>query len=135
MDKLLILAIALLVALPGLAWAADGATETQTLEGEYVWKRQDKDISGPLKAIFEATGEASWNVAFHFTFEDEEHVYEGTATGSLTDGPLAGEVMTDGDEPRPFSFTGEFVNGSFEGTHSGMRDGETHRTGTLSLSR
>lgn len=110
------------------------STEPQTFEGEYVWQRQDKDIKGPLHAEFESTGENTWNVSFRFTFEEEEHVYAGTAEGSL-DGEISGKVLSDGDEPRPFEFEGKFVDGKFEGTHWAMQDGEKRDTGILTLGR
>ena len=130
-TALLLLALLTLLAVPSLM-----AAESQTLEGEFVWERSDKNYSGPLKAIFEPTEEeGTWNVAFHFTFEEKAHVYSGTAKGNLKDGELSGEVMTDDDEPAPFLFEGQFDNGKFKGTHAGIRDGEKRPTGTLSLSR
>jgi hypothetical protein len=121
---------ALLVAVPSLL-----ATNTQTLQGEFVWERSDKSISGDLEAVFEPTGDATWNVSFHFTFDEKDHVYSGTAEGSLTEGELLGHVMTDGEEPSPFEFKGTFADGSFTGTHMGFRDGEAEPTGTMTLSR
>ncbi|MEM8933059.1 MAG: hypothetical protein AAGE94_17870 [Acidobacteriota bacterium] len=130
----LLLILGLLIAPCAMAGDEAASADAQTLEGEYIWKRQDKDISGALKAVFEPTGESTWNVAFYFQFEDEDHIYKGTAEGSLTDGELKGDVMTDGDEPRPFYFSGEFVDGNFNGTHWGMRDnGDRADTGTMSL--
>lgn len=123
-------ALAALLTVPSLL-----ATETQTLQGEFVWERSDKNIPGALEAVFESTGEATWDVSFHFTFDDKDHVYAGTAEGSLTEGPLHGRVMTDGEEPSPFEFEGTFAEGSFQGTHAGFRDGERELTGTMTLSR
>lgn len=125
----------LLVAVPSLLATETQTTETQTLQGEFIWERSDKNTSGPLRAVFESTGEATWNVAFHFTFDDKKHVYAGTAEGSLTEGKLHGRVMTDGEEPSPFEFEGTFAEGSFEGTHASLREGEPRPTGTITLSR
>ncbi len=111
------------------------ADESQTLKGEFVWERSDRDITGDLKAVFEPTGDSAWNVSFHFTFEEKQHVYSGTAEGSLTDGELKGKVMSDGEEPKPFEFEGTSADGSFQGTHTGFRQGERSPTGTLTLSR
>ena len=109
------------------------AGESQTLKGDFIWERSDEQITGELKAIFEPTGDSAWNVSFHFTFEEKQHVYSGTAEGSLTDGALKGKVMSDGEKPQPFEFEGTFAEGSFEGTHTGFRQGERNPTGTLTL--
>lgn len=111
------------------------ADEPQTLTGDFVWERSDKNITGDLEAVFEPTGDSAWNVSFHFIFDNEKHVYSGTAEGSLTDGTLKGQVMSDGDKPQPFEFEGTFADGSFEGTHAGFRQGDRSPTGTLTLSR
>ena len=66
---LILTLFALLATLPCIASAADGESQSQTLTGQFIWERQDKNIEGPVEAIFEATGENMWNVAFHFTFE------------------------------------------------------------------
>lgn len=110
------------------------ATDTQTLQGEFVWERPDEKIVGALEAVFEATGKETWNVSFHFTFDEKDHVYAGTAEGSLMDGELHGRVMTDGENPSPFEFEGTFSEGSFNGTHASLRDGEPQPTGTMTLS-
>ncbi|MEM1206617.1 MAG: hypothetical protein AAGN66_25505 [Acidobacteriota bacterium] len=111
------------------------AAESQTLTGDFIWERSDDSISGDLKAVFEPTGDAAWNVSFHFTFDEKKHVYSGTATGSLTEGELKGRVMSDGETPQPFEFEGSFNEGAFEGVHKGFRQGEPTPTGTLRLSR
>ena len=58
------------------------AEESHTLTGQFVWYHQD----GPedLEAVFTPTGAGSWEVSFHFTFRGQDHVYSGTATGSLS---------------------------------------------------
>jgi hypothetical protein len=130
MKRQALAALALLILCVVVPWAL--AAETQTLEGEFVWERDDEDIAGPLKAVFEPTGEAAWNVAFYFTFEDRSHVYTGTAEGSLTEGELKGEVTSDSDEPQSYRFSGSFAaDGSFEGTHFYLGDGEARQTGTI----
>ncbi|MEM7352189.1 MAG: hypothetical protein AAF657_15420 [Acidobacteriota bacterium] len=129
-------AIAIL-ALAALALTAPSlfADESQTLTGQFIWERSDKNIDGDLRAVFEPTGESAWNVSFYFKFEEKDHIYSGTAEGSLTDGTLKGKVMSDGDKPRPFEFEGTFADGSFQGTHTGFRKGEPSPTGTMTLSR
>ena len=122
---------ALLLA-PGALMAEEAAT--QTLTGEYQWNRPDEE-PGPIKAVFTSTGEDQWDVSFHFTFRDEEHVWSGTAEGSLTDGDLSGKVMSGGDKPSPFVFEGKVEAGVFTGTHAGMRDGDRRDTGTMTLSQ
>ncbi|MEO1367265.1 MAG: hypothetical protein AAFX50_08805 [Acidobacteriota bacterium] len=121
---------ALCLCLAPAAFAADA----QTMEGEFVWERTDKNITGPLKAIFEPTEEAdTWNVSFHFTFEGKAHTYSGTAKGELGTGALEGEVMSDGEKPAPFVFEGTFTDGKFSGTHAGFRDGNRRPTGSMTL--
>jgi hypothetical protein len=50
-------------------------------------------------------------------------VYSGTAEGSLSEG-----------KKRTFTFTGEFDDGRFSGTHSETTGGREASTGTLTLS-
>ncbi|MEM6797070.1 MAG: hypothetical protein AAF725_24060 [Acidobacteriota bacterium] len=128
----LLVCLALVLLSPAAGSVAE-SEEATILEGEYVWQRSDKDIKGPLKAVFEPQGENTWSVSFHFTFQSEEHTYKGTATGALGKGELKGEVMSDGDEPRPFNFEGAFEDGTFRGEHGAMRNGENRQTGTMIL--
>ena len=128
-----ILCFSALLLAPGALLAEEAAT--QTLTGEYQWNRPDEK-PGPIKAVFTATDkEGTWDVSFHFNFRDEDHIWSGQAKGSLTDGELSGEVMSDGDKPSPFVFEGKFEDGVFTGTHAGLRDGERRDTGTITLSR
>lgn len=132
MKKVALLVLASTLAMmASFVMAADGAA-IETLTGEYQWNRQEKP--GPIKAVFVATDANEWDVSFYFTFREEDHVYSGKASGSLTDGSLRGEVMSDGENPRPFVFEGAFENGVFNGTHATQgEDGE--ETGTITLSR
>lgn len=102
-----------------------------TLIGAYHWERGETE--GDLKAVFTPTGDATWDVAFHFDFRGDPHTYTGEAKGSLTDGSLEGTVLNE-DKNRTFNFEGTVQEGKFEGTHSevGGRRG-SRRTGTLSL--
>jgi len=115
------------LALAGWSWLALAA-EPRRMQGEYVWNQRDK--SGALEAVFTATGEAAWDVAFNFKFRDEDHVYTGTAEGNLTDGALSGRVQNE-NKTRTFVFRGSFSDGTFRGTHAEVEDGQA--TGTLSL--
>lgn len=114
------------------------AADSKTLTGEYFWKQADENFPdqnlsrGPLEAIFEPKGEGTWAVSFHFEFQGEKHIYTGTAEGSLTDGALTGEVVTD-DQRSTFTFEGAFEDGRFTGTHASMREGTTKDLGTLTL--
>lgn len=128
--------IALCVALLAVAFGPSFAEGDVTLEGEFVWTRDDGDRTGPLKAIFTpAEGKNEWTVAFHFDWEDGPHVYTGTAKGNLKKGGLSGDVMTDNEERRGnFRFKGKFnKKGMFEGTHVSVRDGEENPMGSLTL--
>lgn len=128
---LTLVAVLLVFLVPGFSSAAD-EPKVQKMTGEFKWNRMDEP--GELKAFFKPTGENTWDVAFYFEFRDEPHIYRGTAEGSLKQGTLKGNVMTDGDEPSPFTFEGTVKDGKFEGTHASMREEEPQETGTLSLS-
>ena len=54
-----------------------------------------------LSGVFTPAGKNEWNVAFHFVWEDEPHVYTGTAKGNLKSGDLEGEVESDSEETSP----------------------------------
>ena len=110
----------------GTAPATDGARK---LAGSYAWDQGGVD--GDLEAVFTPTGENTWGVSFHFEFRGSPHTYTGTATGSLSDGPLAGSV-TNENEKRTWTFEGTFANGSFKGKHVETTDGRSN-TGTLTL--
>ena len=127
---LALVALALVFALPAVAAEAEAATESQTLEGQYQWNRMEEP--GDIKAVFTPTSDGQWEVSFYFNFRDEDHVYSGTANGSLTAGDLSGEVMSDGENPRPFQFEGKVVDGVFEGTHGTTGD-DAQETGTIKL--
>ena len=126
-----LLLLALLAAL-GLALVGNvSAADPRTLNGEYFWDQGNS--RGDIEAIFTNTGEGTWDVAFHFKFRGEKHVYEGTAEGSLELGDLKGEVKNE-NKRRTFRFEGTFANGNFEGTHAELKDGREIRTGTLNMS-
>lgn len=120
------------VVLAFLLTAPAGTAEsgTDTLTGEFESGYGD----GELEAEFTATGRDTWNVAFHFRFDGQRHVYRGTAKGSLTAGRLEGAVQTEGGQRR-FSFEGVFERGRFRGTHYEVKRGRSQRTGTLTLRR
>ena len=112
------------------------AAEDVTLNGSFVWEREDDNRTGDLKAIFTPTGDSEWDVTFRFEWEDEDHVYKGTASGSLSDGDLNGAVEGDneGDHKMSFRFEGSFADGTFTGTHSYLnKEGEAQPSGTLTL--
>ncbi len=127
----LIVLAALLATTAPLVLAGDDAA-MHTLTGEYQWNRMEEP--GPIKAVFVATDSNQWDVSFYFNFRDEDHVYSGKAIGSLSEGTLTGEVMSDGEEPRPFIFEGAFEDGVFTGTH-GTQGDDAQETGTITLSR
>ena len=116
-----------LVALPGFAG------DDVTLEGGFVWERDDGNLDGDLKAVFSPTGDGEWSVAFHFDWEDEPHVYTGSCSGSL-DGELTGDITSDGDGEMKFKFSGSFEDGAFNGTHGFVtEEGDIKNAGTLTL--
>ncbi len=112
--------------LTGLA----GAAEEKTLKGSFLWT--DSGKAGDLEAIFTPTGEGTWDVAFHFKWSGEQHVYSGKAEGSLSAGALKGKVQNEGKN-RTFTFAGSFNEGQFKGTHAELNGDKEHETGTLKL--
>lgn len=132
-TALILMALALIV--PGWAMAEEAKADDNqtTMTGQFKWNRMDDP--GDIKAVFTPTGENTWDVSFYFDFREEPHIYSGTAEGSLTEGALKGNVMSDGEKPSPFSFEGKFVDGTFEGIHHSLRDEEPAETGTITLSR
>ena len=127
------IAVAVLILL--LQGGADPSRDGVTLTGKFVWHHMNHE--GDLDAVFTKTGDDAWSVEFRFVWEDELHVYRGTAEGSLTDGELRGNAVTDNPEwPRTFFFAGRFEHGQFTGTHTALQaSGGTHPTGTLTLGR
>ena len=104
-----------------------------TLEGGFVWERDDGNHEGELKAVLTATGDGEWDVSFSFDWEDGPHVYTGSCKGSL-EGELAGDITSDGDGDMKFKFSGAFEDGKFSGTHSFLtKEGEIKHAGTLTL--
>ena len=107
-----------------------GAGEKRTLKGSFEWT--DSGKKGDLEAVFTPTGEGKWDVAFHFEFRGQPHVYAGTAEGTLAGGDLKGRVFNE-DKNRSWTFTGTFTDGEFRGTHAEIGDDGEHPTGTLKL--
>lgn len=119
-----------------LAGPAFGDQEV-TLTGSFVWARTDGDRTGDLEAVFTPSEEHDWTVAFHFVWEDKDHVYLGTADGNLETGTLRGtaEHLAE-DRVITFRFEGEFDEGTFQGSHGWLKDdGTLEHGGTLTLSR
>ena len=110
--------------------APSTAEDSTTLTGEYRWSRRDNN--GDLEAVFKPTGDEQWDVSFYFTWRGDDHVYSGTAEGSLTDGELSGTVLND-NKKRTFTFAGSVEGGVFEGIHKEITGGKEERTGTLTL--
>jgi len=117
----------LLVAMPGFAG------DDVTLQGGFVWEREDGNHEGDLKAVLTATGDGEWDVSFYFDWEDGSHVYTGTCSGSL-EGEFSGDIKSDGEREMKFKFSGSFEDGMFNGTHNFVtEDGEVKKAGTLTL--
>lgn len=127
------MAMSLAIALVLLSAQGVGATEdTETLTGEYVWSSGGN--SGGLEAVFTPTGEGTWDVAFHFSFRRQAHVYTGTALGSLNDGELKGKVLNE-NKRRTFTFRGTVEDGEFRGSHAEIANGRERKTGSLTLKK
>ncbi len=126
---LLVAAVLFLTIAPFSSLAADEAT---ILAGEFNWTSQG--VKGPIEARFKATGEDTWAVSFYFDWQGKPKVWEGTAEGSLIDGPLQGEVFNS-YKRRKFVFEGQVTGGEFSGTHAELDDGKPFDTGTIKLKR
>jgi hypothetical protein len=123
-----VLALVLLAAFPVASSAAD---DMVTMTGEYYWEEGHDE--GVLKKVeFTPTGEGAWDVAFYFSFRGRDHIYKGTAEGSLTEGALEGNIRNENEE-RSFTFSGEFADGTFTGEHSETEGSSSWSTGTMSL--
>jgi hypothetical protein len=121
-----------LLALISLGTAAAWQLAKVEMDGSYVWNVSPRD-PGNLRAEFTPNGDNQWNVSFYFRFNGQNHVYTGTASGNLENGPLTGEVANE-SKRRNWTFEGNCSNGKFTGTHTEIyRDGGTKRTGTLEL--
>lgn len=106
------------------------ATPERKLTGQYVWSHAGQ--TGDLEARFTPLEAGKWNVAFHFTFKGDPHVYAGTAEGSLGAGELSGKVFNE-SKNRTFTFRGSFDEGVFNGKHAEVADGKATEMGTLTL--
>ena len=123
-----LLGVFLLAALPSVAG------DDVTLEGGFVWEREDGNHEGDLKAVLTPAGDGEWDVSFYFDWEDGPHVYTGKCMGSL-EGELTGNIKADGDREMNFTFAGAFEDGKFSGTHNFLsKEGEENKAGTLTLS-
>ena len=126
-------AIAGVLALALALATAPAAADPITFEGRFHWTGRDR--RGDLKAVFTPTAESAWDVVFYFDWEDEPHVYSGTAEGSLSDGKLSGVVHNENKEYK-FTFSGRFNEDKFEGTHQLIaKDGKAQEMGTLVLAK
>jgi hypothetical protein len=130
------LSVAALFFLFGAAALAGDGVEAN---GKYIWvDKGKKRDEGLLKAVFTPDGDNKWKVTFYFAWKKKKHVYKGTATGSLKNGAIAGEVKSDDKKPRTFAFSGNAANGEMTGKHWEIRVRKGKRretpTGTFTLS-
>lgn len=119
------------IALVFMGFVGAGEPTTTTLTGSYIWTRAG-DKEGDLKAVFTAKSDNEYSVSFYFKFEGVDHVYSGTAKGSLKNGELAGEVKDEKKE-HTFTFAGMCKEGAFSGTHHVISEKGENKTGTLTL--
>ena len=133
--KVAAIAVTVLTLLLVVQHGAVRSGDEVTLTGEFFWRHMNH--TGDLDAVFTKTGDGAWGVEFRFVWEGELHVYRGTAEGSMTDGELLGNVVTDNPErPQTFFFAGRFERGRFTGTHTALQPrGGMYPTGTLFLGR
>lgn len=126
-----------LLALGPAVSAGATTSDAVTMEGSFVWNRDDVEHTGDLTAVLTPKADGEWAVAFHFLWEEEPRTFLGAATGGLDDGPLAGSAESDDpDHKIYFRFSGTTENGTFRGTHSFVqKDGSLEEGGTLTLAR
>ncbi len=104
---------------------------SQTLSGTYM--SQFQDAPEHLRAVFTETEETGeWTVVFYFKFNGKNHEYAGTASGSLSEGPLQGTVHNESGR-RSFTFDGDVAEGTFRGETAETTRGRRRDTGTLIL--
>ena len=127
---LLILAAALLLLSPQMMAEDSAEPASRTLNGSYKWDARGSE--GDLEAVFTPTGDNTSNVSFNFEFRGKAHTYTGTAEGGLGEGALSGTVLNE-SKKRTFTFTGDFSDGEFSGTHAEMHGESEVETGTLTL--
>ena len=124
--SILNLLVALLFSTQAIVAAQSDST---TLRGEYEWSKRGE--KGTVKAVFSPREDDAWDVSFHFSFRNQQHVYKGQAHGSLADGPFEGSVKNE-DGKRTFVFEGRFKQGVFRGKHKETTPGRVN-DGTLTL--
>ena len=129
-DVLRLTCVLLLVIGCAALAAKDDKKDGKTLTGKYNWTQSGE--AGDLEAVFTPAGEGKWSVDFHFAHGGDQHVYSGSAEGSLTDGELRGKMTNEGGK-RHFTFDMKFEEGRFKGTHAEVTGGREQRTGTLNL--
>ena len=117
-----------IVALGSVALAAD-EVEVRQFDGRWRWDANGD--SGRMDVYFAETDEGVFEVAFRFSYMGE-HVYRGSAEGSLDEGELSGKVYNE-DETRSFYFRGRFRKGKLNGSHFETSDGGRRKTGSFSL--
>ncbi len=110
--------------------------------GYYFWTEQG--VGDDIDAIFTPTGEDTWTVDFHFTFQDHPQTFSGDAVGKLvsTDAArptddsapsLQGTVYTSAHD-RTYAFRGLIdASGQFSGSTYRIEDFEEEEIGTLVL--
>ena len=123
-----------------LAWEATSAMpevakkskklKNFTIEGTYNWSAQG-DRQHTVTAVFNETEPGKYKVDFSFKWGNKDHIYSGTAEGSLTNGKLVGNVRADDQPNRRFGFNGNSVKGVFSGDHHEKRGNHEAATGRI----
>ena len=85
-----------------------------------------------LRGVFSRTGSKQWDVAFHFVWGKNKHVYKGTVTGDLQDGPVQGQARSGG---RTWVFAGMARDGTLSCKHYETTGGKRHPTGDFLIRR
>ncbi len=101
--------------------------------GSYKWIRKKGEKQGTVTADFTPDGEGKWKVKFYFKWGKKDHIYTGTAKGSVEDGKLAGAVLND-TKKRSFTFEGIVKDGTLTGTNKENTKGRTKDTGSIVMS-
>ena len=102
-------------------------------KGEYKWVRTKGEKKGTVTAEFAPDGENKWKVKFFFKWGKKDHIYTGTATGSVKDGKLKGTVLND-TKKRSFTFEGTVKEGTLTGTYNETTKGRAKKTGVITMS-
>jgi len=85
-----------------------------------------------LRGVFNRTTSDRWDAAFHFLWSGKKHMYKGTITGNLRNGPVQGQARSGA---RSWVFEGRARNGALTCKHYETTGGKRRPTGDFVIRR